>query len=106
MAGCTRPHWRRECDPIAPPRASAFGSLVHYITHADAKSFQPANITFDLLPPLEKLIRDRQERHRGQCDRALRSSMAGPRRSTPAGFASCRQEVALDRLIHLPAGSQ
>ena len=30
----------------------AFGSLVHYVTHADAKNFQPANITFDLLPAL------------------------------------------------------
>ena len=57
--------------PVAPPRGTAFGSLVHYITHADAKKFQPANITFDLLPPLEKQIRDRQQRHRGQCELAL-----------------------------------
>jgi len=56
---------------VAPPRASAFGSLVHYVTHADAKNFQPANITFDLLPPLERRIRDRQERHRLQCEAAL-----------------------------------
>jgi methylenetetrahydrofolate--tRNA-(uracil-5-)-methyltransferase len=54
------------------PRASAFGSLVHYVTHASAKNFQPANITFDLLPPLEKKIRDRKERHRAQCELALR----------------------------------
>jgi methylenetetrahydrofolate--tRNA-(uracil-5-)-methyltransferase len=59
-------------NPIAPPRASAFGSLTHYVTHADAKNFQPANITFDLLPPLEKKIRDRKERHRLQCELALR----------------------------------
>jgi len=58
---------------IAPaPRASAFGSLTHYVTHADAKNFQPANITFDLLPALEKKIRDRKERHRMQCELALR----------------------------------
>ena len=54
------------------PRASAFGSLVHYVTHASAKDFQPANITFDLLPALEKKIRDRKERHRAQCELALR----------------------------------
>jgi methylenetetrahydrofolate--tRNA-(uracil-5-)-methyltransferase len=54
------------------PRASAFGSLTHYVTHADAKNFQPANITFDLLLPLEKKIRDRKERHRLQCELALR----------------------------------
>jgi methylenetetrahydrofolate--tRNA-(uracil-5-)-methyltransferase len=53
------------------PRATAFGSLVHYITRADAKNFQPANITFDLLSPLEKSVRDRKQRHRLQCERAL-----------------------------------
>jgi methylenetetrahydrofolate--tRNA-(uracil-5-)-methyltransferase len=58
-------------EPLAPPRASASGSLIHYIAHADAKKFQPANITFDLLPALELRIRDRQERHRKQCELAL-----------------------------------
>ena len=42
------------------------------MTHADAKNFQPANITFDLLPALEKKIRDRKERHRLQCQLALK----------------------------------
>jgi methylenetetrahydrofolate--tRNA-(uracil-5-)-methyltransferase len=59
-------------NPLSPPRASAFGSLAHYITQANPKNFQPANITFDLLPPLEKKIRDRKERHRLQCELALR----------------------------------
>jgi len=57
---------------IPAPRASAFGSLTHYITHANAKNFQPANITFDLLPPLETKVRDRKERHRQQCELALK----------------------------------
>src|ERR1700720_4910734 len=29
-------------EPVAPPRASAFGALAHYVTHADPKNFQPA----------------------------------------------------------------
>jgi methylenetetrahydrofolate--tRNA-(uracil-5-)-methyltransferase len=58
--------------PVAPPRATALGSLVNYITQADPKKFQPANITFDLLPLLEKKIRDRQQRHKMQCDLGLR----------------------------------
>jgi len=57
----------------AAPRVSAFGSLTHYVTHADAKNFQPANITFDLLPLLEKKIRDRKERHRLQCEAAVQA---------------------------------
>jgi methylenetetrahydrofolate--tRNA-(uracil-5-)-methyltransferase len=59
-------------EPVPPPRASAFGSLVHYITQADPAKFQPANITFDLLPPLEKKIRDRALRRRLQCELSLR----------------------------------
>ena len=62
-------------EPIPAPRSSALGSLVHYITHADPKDFQPANITFDLLEPLEeelrKRVRDKKERHRLVCERAL-----------------------------------
>ena len=61
--------------PAIAPRLSANGSLTHYINHAETKKFQPANITFDLLPPLEedlrKKIRDKKERHKLQCDRAL-----------------------------------
>ena len=62
-------------QPAPAPRLSANGSLTHYITHAETKRFQPANITFDLLPPLEeelrKKVRDKKERHRLQCERAL-----------------------------------
>ena len=60
-------------EPI--PRATGLGSLVHYITHADPAHFQPANITFDLLQPLEeelrRKVRDKRERHKLQCERSL-----------------------------------
>jgi methylenetetrahydrofolate--tRNA-(uracil-5-)-methyltransferase len=72
MAGIHAASLAHEKSPIAPPRASAFGSLVHYVTHANPENFQPANITFDLLPPLEKQIRDRKQRHQLQCERALK----------------------------------
>jgi methylenetetrahydrofolate--tRNA-(uracil-5-)-methyltransferase len=62
-------------EPVPVPRGTALGSLVHYITHADVKHFQPANITFDLLLPLEeetrRKVRDKKERKRIQCERAL-----------------------------------
>jgi methylenetetrahydrofolate--tRNA-(uracil-5-)-methyltransferase len=60
-------------QPLGPPRPTAFGSLTHYITHANPKNFQPANITFDLLPPLDQPVRDRQQRHRWQCELALKA---------------------------------
>jgi len=62
-------------EPPPVPRSTALGSLVHYITHAEAKNFQPANMTFDLLEPLDeetrRRVRDKKERHRLQCERAL-----------------------------------
>lgn len=60
-----------------PPRETALGSLVHYITCADPRNFQPANISFDLLPPMEGLAkhvaRDRKARRELHCERALKA---------------------------------
>ncbi|HET9181987.1 MAG TPA: methylenetetrahydrofolate--tRNA-(uracil(54)-C(5))-methyltransferase (FADH(2)-oxidizing) TrmFO [Candidatus Angelobacter sp.] len=57
------------------PRETALGSLVHYLCNAEAKNFQPANITFDLLPQLDEAtrrgVRDKKIRHKMVCDRAL-----------------------------------
>jgi methylenetetrahydrofolate--tRNA-(uracil-5-)-methyltransferase len=64
-------------EPVAAPRQAALGSLVNYITQADPEHFQPANITFDLLVPLEeetrRKVRDKKERHRMVCERALKA---------------------------------
>jgi methylenetetrahydrofolate--tRNA-(uracil-5-)-methyltransferase len=75
LAGIYAAAIARGQQPTPAPRACALGSLVHYITHADPKHFQPANVTFDLIEPLDeetrKKIRDKKERHRLQCDRSL-----------------------------------
>ncbi len=75
LAGIYAAALARGEEPTPVPRSTALGSLVHYITHADPKDFQPVNITFDLLEPLEeelrKKIRDKKERHRIVCERAL-----------------------------------
>jgi len=63
-------------EPAAVPRETALGSLTHYITHADARNFQPANITFDLLPQVDeetrRRVRDKKLRHKMVCEEALR----------------------------------
>jgi methylenetetrahydrofolate--tRNA-(uracil-5-)-methyltransferase len=75
LAGLYAAHFAQGHIPGVAPRETALGSLVHYITHAEGKRFDPANITFDLLVPLEeetrKKIRDKRERHRIVCERAL-----------------------------------
>ena len=64
-------------EPLrALPRETALGSLCHYISGADPANYQPANITFDLLPQLDeatrhRLRRDKKARHAEVCRRAL-----------------------------------
>ncbi len=62
-------------QPQPFPRETALGSLCHYISGADPRNYQPANITFDLLPQLDeatrqKLRRDKPARHAEVCRRA------------------------------------
>jgi methylenetetrahydrofolate--tRNA-(uracil-5-)-methyltransferase len=60
-------------EPVEFPVETALGSLIHYITHADADSFQPMNIAFGLMPPLQgPRIKDKRERKRQLAERALR----------------------------------
>ena len=61
--------------PRPLPRETALGSLCHYISGADPANYQPANITFDLLPQLDEaartaLRRDKHARHAEVCRRA------------------------------------
>ncbi len=75
LAGMALAHRVRQEQFTPPPRTTALGSLVHYVTHASPQNYQPANIAFDLLPPVESLprevARDRRARHEKQCERAL-----------------------------------
>jgi methylenetetrahydrofolate--tRNA-(uracil-5-)-methyltransferase len=75
LAGVALAHRVAEASFTPPPRATALGSLLHYISHADPDNYQPANICFDLLPPMEDLprviARDRRARREAQCARAL-----------------------------------
>jgi methylenetetrahydrofolate--tRNA-(uracil-5-)-methyltransferase len=64
-------------ETIRPfPRETAIGSLCAYVSGADARNYQPANITFDLLPQLDEAARhrlrhDKKARHAEVCRRAL-----------------------------------
>jgi methylenetetrahydrofolate--tRNA-(uracil-5-)-methyltransferase len=60
---------------VEAPGRSAIGSLSRYVSNADAKNFQPVNITFALLEPLDeqdrKRVRRKRDRRQLQVDRAL-----------------------------------
>ena len=61
---------------LEAPARSATGALAHYVSHADAKNFQPVNITFALLPPLlepaRRKVRKKRERRELQVELALK----------------------------------
>jgi methylenetetrahydrofolate--tRNA-(uracil-5-)-methyltransferase len=49
-----------------PPRTTALGALAYYVSHADARHYQPTNITFGIMPAIDdtKLRRGRTEEGR------------------------------------------
>ncbi len=76
IAGRNAAAMARAEAPVPFPRETALGSLCAYISGAETRGYQPANITFDLLPALEeeerrKLGRDKKARHAAVCKRAL-----------------------------------
>ncbi|HEX4901143.1 MAG TPA: FAD-dependent oxidoreductase, partial [Pyrinomonadaceae bacterium] len=60
---------------ITAPGRSAIGALARYVTNAESKHFQPVNITFALLQPLEeqdrRRLRKKRDRHQFQVELAL-----------------------------------
>jgi methylenetetrahydrofolate--tRNA-(uracil-5-)-methyltransferase len=89
LAGMNVVQIARGVGPVPPPRETALGSLVHYICHAEAKSFQPANITFDLLPQLDEAtrrrVRDKKMRHKMVCELALEKLASWLHHNSSAG---------------------
>lgn len=75
LAGINAGALSRQRPPLQMPRETALGSLCHYITQSDRRTFQPANITFDLLPGLaeedkRRYRHDKKARHAAVCGRA------------------------------------
>ena len=57
--------------PQAPPRTTAIGSLAHYVSHADPRTYQPTNITHGIMPPLDQPPRDKMRKKMMIAERAL-----------------------------------
>jgi len=76
LAGVNAARLATGMELLEAPARSATGALAHYVSHADAKNFQPVNITFALLPPLPELerrkARKKRERRELQVELALK----------------------------------
>jgi methylenetetrahydrofolate--tRNA-(uracil-5-)-methyltransferase len=62
-------HWGRPL--LVPPPTTAHGALVRYISAANPDTFQPMNIHFGLLPPLETPTYPKRVRRAAMIARAL-----------------------------------
>ena len=73
MAGMNAVCVAVEREPLVFPPKTCHGALAHYITSCDPTHFQPMNINFGLLPPLENLPRRTRmpEKKRMLAQRAL-----------------------------------
>jgi methylenetetrahydrofolate--tRNA-(uracil-5-)-methyltransferase len=76
LAGVNAARLALDEELIEAPARSATGALAHYVSHAEAKNFQPVNITFALLPPLpepaKRGVRKKRERRQLQVELALK----------------------------------
>jgi methylenetetrahydrofolate--tRNA-(uracil-5-)-methyltransferase len=74
LAGVNAACRARGAEPPAAPSTTAIGSLVRYLVEANPKGFQPMNVNYGLLPPLEGRERrtPRRERNLRLAERALR----------------------------------
>lgn len=71
VAGINAARVARGLPPLTAPRETALGALAHYASHADAAHYQPSNITFGIMPPLDRPPRDKAQRKQALAERAL-----------------------------------
>jgi methylenetetrahydrofolate--tRNA-(uracil-5-)-methyltransferase len=57
--------------PSAAPRTTAIGALAYYVSHANPAHYQPSNITFGIMPPLEAAPKHKPARKLAISERAL-----------------------------------
>ena len=71
VAGLNAARLAQGLPTLAFPRSTMLGALCHYVSSADARTFQPMKANFGLLPPLEVQHRGRRERYGAYSRRAL-----------------------------------
>ena len=65
--------------PTQAPRETAIGALAYYVSHAEAKYYQPSNVTFGIMPPLAERPATRGRRGGGPGRKALRNEALAAR---------------------------
>lgn len=63
LAGVNAARRLESQPPLYLPRQTMMGALSNYISSDDKKNFQPMGAAFGLLPPLDEVIKNKQERY-------------------------------------------
>jgi methylenetetrahydrofolate--tRNA-(uracil-5-)-methyltransferase len=71
LAGLNAAAMAQGAATSAPPRTTAIGALSYYASHADIRHYEPSNITFGIMAPLERAPRGKVERKLALSARAL-----------------------------------
>lgn len=71
VAGLNAARLLKNQELLVFPVETATGALCNYITTAEAKNFQPMNITFGLIPPLGQKIKNKKLRNKTLAERAI-----------------------------------
>jgi methylenetetrahydrofolate--tRNA-(uracil-5-)-methyltransferase len=71
LAGINAARLLRDQLPVVLPPTTMLGALCHYVTHAEAKDFQPMKANFGLMPPLAQKVRNKKARYEAYIQRAL-----------------------------------
>jgi methylenetetrahydrofolate--tRNA-(uracil-5-)-methyltransferase len=72
IAGRTAAALALGLEASAPPRTTAIGALGYYVSHADARHYQPSNVSFGIMAPLADAPRKKLDRKLALSARALR----------------------------------
>ncbi len=62
LAGLNAARLLRGDSPVVPPRTTALGSLLAYVTQRGRKDFQPMNANYGLFSPLGRPLRGREKK--------------------------------------------
>ena len=88
--------------PVILPPKTMLGALCHYVTHAEARSFQPMKSNFGILPQPEQTIKSKRERYVYYAERSLTALRRFARDHTLA-YDRAAAEAAL--VVDAPAAS-
>ena len=72
-------------SPVVPPATTALGALLAYITAPERTRFQPMNVNFGLIPPLQERLRGKVKKEM-MAHRALADMAAWLRETQDAGL--------------------